>query len=217
MDMRTVTRWTAEPTEYCRRECLDTWEPLLAPDETPDIAYPPGFSRRIRLGLEGREPEPSEPAGDFFADPQKAPDWTVIATPQGPQRVYKGWHLVFARKGDAPGSTMHDGANEFIWNTLKYVPPVPEVEAPGGIAPQFTGDGYVLVDARGRALFTGHCMSDCTGWQPLSGGLASRGVGNWTIDRSGDSPQWAWHGKPVFASGLPDPHDVPESGEPLRP
>ena len=57
----------------------------------------------------------------------------MIAGPAGPQWVYKGWHTVYVRNGDGCASTRFDGAENQTWNTLKFVPPMPVVEAPAGI------------------------------------------------------------------------------------
>lgn len=88
MDMRTLLREGPNPALYCTGPCAELWAPLLAPaDAKPNIIYPLNNST----------------SPDYVPN-QKAPDWTVIAGPQGPQWVYKGWHMVFTRKGEAPGS-----------------------------------------------------------------------------------------------------------------
>jgi predicted lipoprotein with Yx(FWY)xxD motif len=159
----------------------------------------------------------SEEGGDanFYGNPQKAPDWTVIEGPQGPQWVYKGWHMVFVRKGDKPGSAAFEGAGNMTWNTLKYVPPAPKIIAPVEVSTAFVAGAYALVDKEGRLLFTGSC-DDCTGWRPFGGALASRGVGEWAVSRDADTPQWLYRGKPVFvAQGTGA--DLPAGAAVLRP
>lgn len=205
MDMRTVLRWSPDAAQYCQQACSETWEPLLAPrDAKANVIFPRGYGDR------GRAPE-------GFIPNQKAPDWTVIQGPQGLQWVYKGWHMVYTRKGDKPGSTDLDGSENFTWNTLKYVPPVPEVKAPAGVAPVFARGGYVLANREGRALFTGTCTADCASWKPLPAGLAARATGDWTIRTDGDRAQWAWKGKPVYVSQEADPTMPPTHGKELRP
>ena len=94
MDMRTLIRWGPDPSQYCREACAETWEPLLAPaGAKPNLGYPTRGS--------GSRATP----GEGLVQPQRAPDWAIIAGPQGPQWVYKGWHMVFVRKGDKPSST----------------------------------------------------------------------------------------------------------------
>ncbi|MDG2002992.1 MAG: hypothetical protein P8J20_06625, partial [Novosphingobium sp.] len=116
MDLRTVQRWAPDGVSYCSTRCSE-WEPVLAPaDSKPNIAYPRGFGPRRRAE------QAKLAAKGYHAQPQKAPDWTVIEGPHGLQWVYKGWHMVYTRKGDQQGSTQHDGASNFIWNTLKFVP-----------------------------------------------------------------------------------------------
>src|SRR5690606_5898951 len=106
LDMRTLLRWGADPSRYCAEECAQIWEPVLAPPGTePNIAFPLGFGSRGR-----QEHIEKMRALGFYTQPEKAPDWTVIDGPQGPQWVYKGWHMVFTRKGDESASADHDGA-----------------------------------------------------------------------------------------------------------
>lgn len=213
MDMRTLLRWGSDPAKYCKDDCAQLWEPVLAPAGAKvNIAYPQGFGRRP-----GQQAAPMAPDPDFHSNPQKAPDWTIIQGTQGPQWVYKGWHMVFARRGDKPGSTEFDGAEKLTWNTLKFVPPVPKVEAPANVSTIFVDGAYALADGEGRVLFTGDCGSECSSWKPLAGGMASRGVGQWKISRDGDTAQWTYNGKRVFVSQLADPTQVPEAGTVLRP
>ncbi len=220
MDLRTVLRWSPDAAQYCKGECAGLWDPLLAPADAPvNIAFPRGFGGPPAPRAAGAAPRPPGPpplpAG--FVSPQAAPDWTVIAGPQGPQWVYKGWHMVFIRKGNAAGSTAFDGAEEKVWNTLKFVPPVPKIVAPANVTTVFADGAYLLADRDGRALFTGRCAPPCTGWLPLTAPMAGRGLGLWTVSLAGESPQWAWRGKPVFISQEADPLTAPSNGKVLRP
>lgn len=227
LDTRTVHRFTTNPALYCQDRCAE-WEPLLAPPGMQPNVAPAGQSN---FGLAGSAPPSSvaqpaisrsgpggtliAPAGMF--SPLIAPDWGVIAGPAGPQWVYKGWHMVYVRKGDRPRSIAFDGIEELRWNTLKYVPPVPVLPAPAGIKPIFHDGAYVLADKDGRLLYTGRCAKDCADWHPLGTGLASQGLGEWTVSRSGDEPQWLFRGKPVFTSAEPDAASLPKSAKLLRP
>ncbi|MET0586878.1 MAG: hypothetical protein ABWZ75_00010 [Novosphingobium sp.] len=211
MDMRTLVRWAPDPALYCKDECTDDWEPMLAPaGSQPNIAYPKGFGNRQRQAA----PADGKPA---MLQPEKAPDWTIIQGSQGPQWVYKGWHMVFIRKGEKRGSAQFDGAQDFTWNTLKFVPPVPKIEAPANVGTLLVDGQYALTDKDGRVLFTGKCKAGCGSWVPLSGGMASRGIGNWTIAHEGERPQWLYGGKPVFVSQEADPKTAPASATILRP
>jgi predicted lipoprotein with Yx(FWY)xxD motif len=211
MDMRTLIRWAPDPAQYCKDECAAEWEPLLAPaGSQANVAYPKGFGdRQKQAAQEGQTPA--------ILQPQNAPDWSIIAGPQGPQWVYKGWHMVFTRKGERRGGAQFDGAQDRTWNTLKYVPPVPKIEAPATVGTVLVDGQYVLADKDGRVLFTGKCKAGCESWAPLSGGMASRGIGNWTIGQAGERPQWLYGGKPVFVSQEADPKTVPASAMILRP
>jgi predicted lipoprotein with Yx(FWY)xxD motif len=203
MDMRTVLRWSPDASKYCQGECAEQWEPLLAPaNAKPNILFPQGFSRA------------GPPPG--YVQPQAAPDWTVIMGPDGPQWVYKGWHMVYTRKGSKAGSTAFEGAENKTWNTLKFVPPVPQIVAPLNVKPVFAKGAYALADKDGHVLFSGNCAKGCT-WQPFTGGLASRGVGDWSVDHTTQSPQWRYRGKPVFVSTEDDPVATPKGGTALRP
>lgn len=215
MDMRTLVRAGADTSKYCQGACAEVWEPLLAPaGAKPNIIYPGGFGdRRAPPRTPGQS---AAPAGAFIAN-QKAPDWTVIEGPQGPQWVYKGWHMVFTRKGEAPGSAAHDGDEQMTWNTLKFVPPVPKLTAPVNVSAAYVGGAYALVDHEGRLLFTGSCADDCASWRPFGGGMASRGIGDWTVSRDADKPQWLYRGKPAYVAQGSSPEALPAGAAVLRP
>jgi len=213
MDMRVLMRAGPDPSKYCTGACAQAWEPLLAATGTPpNIAFPMGFGfpAPARGAAAGTGPT-------FYANPQKAPDWTVIAGPQGPQWVYKGWHMVFVHHGDRPGSVAYDGAENMAWNTLKFVPPVPTLVAPQGVQPLLAGGAYALADKDGRILFTGSCVRDCGKWRPLTGGMATAPMGAWQVSTAVDAPQWIYRGKPVFVSQEDDPKQVPAGAVILRP
>lgn len=208
MDMRTLLRFGADPSQYCQAACADLWEPLLAPaDAVPNLRYPTSAN-----------PADQEKAAGVYVANQKAPDWTVIKGPQGAQWVYKGWHVVFVRKGDAPGSAAYEGEDNRTWNTLKFVPPAPKVTAPVNVSTAFVGGAYALVDDKGRLLFTGSCAgAACAGWRPFAGGMASRGLGEWTVGHTADSPQWSYRGRPVFVAEGTGTGDMPPGAALLRP
>lgn len=227
LDTRTVHRWTTNPALYCQGRCTE-WEPLLAPPGMkPNVA--PAAQARFGGGNAGQRASGPQPAvsrqgagGTLVAptgmfNPIQAPDWGVIEGPAGPQWVYKGWHMVYVRKGDRPRSTKYDGAEGMTWNTLKYVPLVPKLPAPTGIVPLFRDGAYVLADKDGRLLYTGRCNTDCTSWRPFGAGLANQGLGDWTVDRSADDPQWTYRGQPVFIGAEAGTASLPKSATVLRP
>lgn len=207
MDMRTLVRWAPDAAKFCGEACQKDWEPLLAPPgSVPNIAFPLGFGER----------HASTQAAPMIPN-QKAPDWAVIEGAQGPQWVYKGWHVVFTRKGDRPRSASFDGADNFTWNTLKFVPPVPQLTAPANVGTALVDGAHVLADKGGRLLFTGKCTSACDAWVPLAGPMASRGLGAWAIAQTGDQPQWTYKGQPVFVSQANDPASLPAHAVLLKP
>ena len=229
MDMRMLVRWSADAAQYCQGQCAEAWLPMLAPpDAKPNIVFPRGFGDRPRpagaaatpMPAAGAAPPPRGSANAVppgFIAPQNAPDWTIIQGPQGPQWVYKGWHMVYTRKGEKPGSTAYDGSDNFTWNTLKFVPPVPKIAAPSSVSTLFVDGAYALADRTGRVLFTGTCAADCAGWVPLAAPMAGKGFGDWAISLASDTPQWTWRGKPVFVSQETNPAKAPPSGMVLRP
>lgn len=221
MDMRTLLRFGPDPAQYCTGPCAEKWEPLLAPaGAAPNIRFPGDYGNllyaRLRQGeAPGRRPRPELPEG--FHDAQKAPDWTIIQGPQGPQWVYKGWHLVYTRRGDARHATTHDGEEAMVWNALRFVPPVPQIIAPTNVATRFVAGAHVLADKEGRLLYTGKCHADCGAWRPFGAGMASQAVGQWTVNLSADAPQWAFRGKPVFVSDDGEAASLPAGAAMLKP
>jgi predicted lipoprotein with Yx(FWY)xxD motif len=245
MDMRTLIPRTANSLKYCSGPCLDEWEPLLAPadSKTDNSAAADPYSRILQAqgqgggqggaaaaqggaaaaqggqGAQGQQAAGGgggNNTGRSTGEVQNVSDWSVVDGPKGPQWAYKRWHLVFVHKGDKPGQTDKDGYDDHVWNTLKYVPPVPKLVAPTTVASAFQSGSYVLTDKQGHLLFTGKCADNCR-WVPLQAGAAGTGVGEWTVDRSGDTPQWLYRGKPVYVSQEDDPLQTPAAGTALRP
>jgi predicted lipoprotein with Yx(FWY)xxD motif len=204
MDMRAATGRTGQPALYCSGECLTQWEPLLAPRGAPVSPVPREFGGP-------RAPSAAvKPASDN-------PDWTVIEGPAGPQWVYKKVHLIFTRKGDTPGSTAHDGTDDFLWNSLKYLPPPPRLIAPPDVAARLVDGAYVLADAQGNRLFSpkNKACADPCGWRPHATGMVRQGVGQWTVRQTADQAQWVYRGKPVYRADPRQP--VPAEGVALTP
>jgi predicted lipoprotein with Yx(FWY)xxD motif len=231
MDLRTLIARTANGLKYCSGPCLEEWEPFAAPagSKTDNSAAADPYNQILRAqgqgGQGGQQGGQGQQAtgggggnntGRSTGDAQNVPDWTVVDGPAGPQWAYKRWHLVFTHKGDKPGQTDKDGYDGYVWNTLKYVPPVPKLIAPTTVASALQSGSYVLTDKQGRVLFTGVCTKDCR-WVPLQAGAAGRGLGEWTVDRSGDTPQWMYRGKPVYVSQEDDPLQTPAGASALRP
>jgi predicted lipoprotein with Yx(FWY)xxD motif len=180
---------------------------MLAPGAQPNIRFPTGFGDQRK----------QQPSDQTFFTQTNAPDWTVIAGPQGPQWVYKGWHMVFTRRDGSARSTALDGAENRTWNTLKFVPPVPKLVAPENVKPAFVDGRYVLVSDEGQALFTGNCKESCASWHPFPAGMASAPVGQWVVKNDGDRPQWTYRGMPVFVTGDDQRGEVPAAARPLQP
>jgi predicted lipoprotein with Yx(FWY)xxD motif len=202
LDVAALFVETRNPYKYCSGPCAAEWEPLLAPAGTP--AGPATVTR----GFGRNQPAP-------------IPDWTAVEGPNGLQLLFKRTNLVFVRKGEKPGSTRWDGANGYLWNLLRYVPPQPKLVAPDGVKAVFLDGAYALVDRNERLLYTrdrkAKCTQTCDG-TPLKSGLVVKDMGEWTVSRSGESPQWVYRGQPVFVSqGAPGSSDIPEGARILRP
>lgn len=209
LDLRAVVRSGPDPLRYCIDACTEEWEPLLAPIGAEPVMKmgPTGATAAAQRGQaqEGSQPRPA------------SADWGVVHGPDGPQWIYKGWHLVYLRKGEPAGSAAHEGEQDFAWNTLKFIPPTPALTAPGEVTALFRNGAYLLADGKGRLLYTGTCTADCTAWQSFTGGMASRGTGDWTVRADADTPQWLFRGKPVFVAEGSATEDLPRGATALRP
>lgn len=151
------------------------------------------------------------------ADAQPVGPWKVVEGAQGPQWSYKGNPVFTYLEDRAPGSTAGDGYED-LWKALVYVPPAPAVVAPASVTVRFVEGAYIMADRQGRALFTTKagdvCGAACA--QPLLAGMASQPIGDWTVSRDGDRPQWTYRGKPVYVS-QDEERRVPAVGIGLRP
>lgn len=142
-------------------------------------------------------------------------DWTVIAGPKGPQWAFQR-NPVFTFNADAqPGDVKGDGY-DYLWSTLLYVPLKPELVAPPSVAATPVKGENILTDIGGHALFTA-TGTLAASFAPFAAAMASRPVGEWTVLRDRDVPQWAWRGKAVFVSREPVPTNVPVDAEVLKP
>jgi predicted lipoprotein with Yx(FWY)xxD motif len=149
------------------------------------------------------------------ADAKPLGDWTVLAGPKGPQWAYKGNPVFSFNADNQPGDIKGDGY-DYLWSTLLYVPPKPELVAPPSVAATPVKGENILTDTGGRALFTA-TGTRAASFTPFAAAMASRPVGEWTVLRDSDVPQWAWRGKAVFVSREPVPTNVPADGEVLKP
>jgi predicted lipoprotein with Yx(FWY)xxD motif len=153
------------------------------------------------------------------ADTKPVGLWKVVDGAQGPQWSSKG-NPVFTYANDtAPGSTAGDGYDD-LWTAIAYIPPLPKLIAPANVTAVLADGDYIMADSQGHPLYTSKtsdtCNTPCT-WLPLAAGMASQGLGQWSVFRDGDRPQWAYRGKLVYVSQEEDPTRVPPAGIVLRP
>jgi predicted lipoprotein with Yx(FWY)xxD motif len=148
------------------------------------------------------------------ADAKPVGSWKVVEGAGGPQWSYKG-DPVFTYVGDsAPGSAA-GAEREDLFRLITYIPPMPKVTAPAPVKAAFVDEAYILEDGQGHALFTSgkSCGTDCRNWIPFEAGMASRGIGDWTISREGDHPQWVYRGRLVYVVGQEEqPTAAPAEG-----
>jgi predicted lipoprotein with Yx(FWY)xxD motif len=152
------------------------------------------------------------------ADAKPVGSWKVVDGVAGPQWAYKE-EPVFTYAGDnAPGATAGKERDD-LFRLLNYIPPIPKFTAPAPVKTVFVEETYILEDGQGHALFTGgkSCGADCSNWTPFEAGMAARNVGDWTISREHDHPQWAYRGLPVYVSQGDPPTVAPAKGTVLRP
>lgn len=148
-------------------------------------------------------------------DAKPVGQWSVIAGPVGPQWAYAK-NPVFVFKADkAPGELGGDGWDD-LWSTLFYIPPMPELAAPPGVVVIVAEGRNLLADAAGKPLVTLAAKTEAT-LAPLPAAMLSRPIGEWTVLRRSDIPQWAWRGRPVFVAANTDPRLFPSSAEAILP
>jgi len=204
MDMRAVTGRTGHQPLWCSGDCLTQWTPLAAPAKAEIVPAPPEF------GGDRKAPRLK----------QDGPDWIVMQGPSGPQWVYKRVNLVFTHAGERPGTIGHEGEDGLVWNSLKYVPAAPKIDAPADVTARLVDRRYLLVDGQGNLLVTHKgkaCGTACADWRVFPAGMARRGMGAWTVRPDGDRAQWAYRDRPVFTIEGDDPADIPAEAEPLIP
>jgi len=151
------------------------------------------------------------------ADAKSVGSWKVVDGVAGPQWSYKG-DPVFNYVGDnAPGTTAGKERDD-LFRLLNYIPPIPKFTAPAPVKTVFVDEAYILEDGQGHALFTSGkpCGAGCRNWTPFEAGMAGRSVGDWTISREGDHPQWTYRGLLVYVS-QEEPPTVPAKGTVLVP
>jgi predicted lipoprotein with Yx(FWY)xxD motif len=153
------------------------------------------------------------------ADAKPVGRWKVLVGAQGPQWSYRN-NLVFTFVADRKPGDIAGDAYDDLWHLIPHIPPAPVLMAPANVVPVFADQAYVLTNAGTHALFTPrtpNCGQACASWTPFAAGIVARDIGDWTVLRAGDSPQWAYRGKPVFESGDDTPMVVPAEAMLLKP
>jgi predicted lipoprotein with Yx(FWY)xxD motif len=150
------------------------------------------------------------------ADATPVGSWKVVDGAAGPQWSYKG-DPVFTYVGDSAPGLSAGKERDDLFRLLTYIPPLPKITAPAPVKAVFVDEAYILEDGQGHALFTGgkSCGTDCRNWTAFEAGMASGSVGDWSISREGDHPQWAYRGVLVYISQEQQPTVAPATGSVL--
>jgi predicted lipoprotein with Yx(FWY)xxD motif len=146
--------------------------------------------------------------------------WTLVEGVQGRQWAYKG-ELVFTFNGDTrPGAVGGNDLDNHFWSIIRFTPPAPRFTAPADVTAALKGGDFVLTDDKGRVLYTRDDRDGDTSpadLLPFAAGMASRPVGDWTINRTTDRAQWLYRGKLVYVSELAETLGVPSGSTLVRP
>jgi predicted lipoprotein with Yx(FWY)xxD motif len=136
------------------------------------------------------------------ADANAVGAWHVVAGVSGPQWAYGRFPVYTYADDKAPGDL---GGHEFedIFFAINYIPPVPTIKTPANVTPLLANfRDYVLADTDGRTLysFAGEkgCAALCEKLVPFTAGMGSRQIGDWSVARQTDRPQWAYKGRLVY-------------------
>jgi predicted lipoprotein with Yx(FWY)xxD motif len=135
------------------------------------------------------------------ADAKPVGAWKVVDGVGGPQWSYKG-DPVFTYVGDSAPGLATGAERDNLFRLLNYIPPQPKITAPAPVKAVFVNEAYILEDGSGHPLFTSgeSCGTDCGSWTPFEAGMAARNIGDWTISRERDRPQWTYRGLLVYVS-----------------
>lgn len=139
--------------------------------------------------------------------------WTIIDGVQGKQWAYQR-NPVFTFIADKKASDRKGNGYDDLWSVIDYVPAKPAFLAPPSVDARFIEGSYILTDTEGHALFL---ADEQEKHAPFLAAMASRTVGDWTIFRDRDAPQWAWKGKAVYLNEESGVTGIPASAKVIRP
>lgn len=139
--------------------------------------------------------------------------WTVIDGAQGKQWAY-GRNPVFTFNADKKLNDRKGEGYDDLWSVIAYVPPKPAFLAPPPVDARLIAGSYILTDTQGRALFLDEGQEERT---PFLAAMASLPIGDWTILRDRDAPQWAWRGKAVYLNEETGVSGIPAGAKVIRP
>ncbi len=122
--------------------------------------------------------------------------WTIVTGASGPQWAYDR-NPVFTFNEDKKAGDRKGHLYMKMWFAISYVPPKPVMTLPAAVNIRLLDEAYELTDASGQALVMADGKNDCD-CKPFAAAMAGLPIGDWTILKTGDVPQWALRGKPVF-------------------
>jgi predicted lipoprotein with Yx(FWY)xxD motif len=122
--------------------------------------------------------------------------WTILSGAKGPQWAYDR-NPVFSFNADKRAGDRKGHRYMEMWLAIPYIPPQPKIVTPPNVEMRLVDEVYRLTDAQGRSLVLADGKKPCN-CAPFAAGMASLPIGDWSVLQTGDTPQWALRGKPVF-------------------
>jgi predicted lipoprotein with Yx(FWY)xxD motif len=124
--------------------------------------------------------------------------WKPVQSKRGWLWTYRSSPVFTYRDDKKPGDTGGNGWDGLV-HPIEWIPPEPKALAPAPAKPLYISGRWLLSDGKERALYTANCSAPCLA-EPFRAGIATRGMGDWTVIEGSDGPQWSWRKRPVFIS-----------------
>lgn len=152
------------------------------------------------------------------ADAKPIGAWNVVTGAQGPQWAY-GKNPVFMFSGDKQPGDLNGHEFDDAFMAINYIPPIPVVQAPGGVEPLFVNHREYVAAYQGRPLYAypagTPCPKDCDRLVPFAAPLGAKDIGAWAVAQGADRPLWTYAGKQLFLAAA-DGRDIVDEAAMLR-